>query len=246
MSKQEQNLSTTDNAAQLSGLMCEYIAHGARNLQNNMWTIRSMSFVKAFVPVMEALHQAGVTELEPVNYTDYLRVQFLLELAFATNGKYGEQFEEIKKPLVSYLESLPGFNPKNPLAVADKLADQHGLIAMTFTRVVGEMVTFGTSTLKTDYMGMTLLELLIAYNNSLVVQEDKDSMLFLPEIDAQDSVFGNKEDQLDDDHSVFSKDKSESIFVVSKDDQAAENVDFFSKSENGEDHIFDLKISKAS
>ena len=152
--------------------------------------------------------------------------------------------------LANYIKSLAGFDAENPLNVSQKLIDQHGLFAMTLHRVVGELTTFGTSTLKLDFLGMDLTALLIAYNDSLEKQATLDHTLFLKAANDEDNLF-SKQGAVEDEHDLFSVAEEENIFAKSGDpeeDVLAEVVQFFAKSSEVqvEESLFDVTISKAS
>lgn len=250
MSKQEKNSSVENDAAQLSGLLCNYIVEGAKHLENNMWTNRSLTLVKAFVPVAVALRDAQVTDLTPVSINELLNLEKLVDVTFNHQGKFGEDFDNLCKPLANYIKSLAGFDAENPLNVSQKLIDQHGLFAMTLHRVVGELTTFGTSTLKLDFLGMDLTALLIAYNDSLEKQATLDHTLFLKAANDEDNLF-SKQGAVEDEHDLFSVAEEENIFAKSGDpeeDVLAEVVQFFAKSSEVqvEESLFDVTISKAS
>lgn len=253
MSKQEQNLRVENDASQLSGLLCNYIVEGAKHLDNNMWTNRSLTLVKAFVPVAVALRDAQITDLTPTSINELLCIEKLVDIAFNHQGKFGEDFDKLCKPLANYIKSLSGFDAENPLNVSQKLIDQHGLFAMTLHRVVGELTTFGTATLKLDFLGKDLTALLVAYNDSLAKQDTLDNTLFLKAANDEDNLF-IKQGAVEYEHDLFSVSKEESLFAKSDDPEEdmknvlAEVVQFFAKPEGMqvEESLFDVTISKAS
>lgn len=245
MSIQKEIASTDNDASVLTGLICNHIVDGAKHLENRAWTSRSLTFVKAFVPVVVFLRDAQVADLLPTTLQDYLPLEKLVDITFNHQGKYGEAFEAVCKPLANYIKTLPTFNEESPLNLTQKMLDHHGLIGMTMARIIGEMVVFGTSTMKENFIGKDLIALMLAYNESLVKQADLDNQIFLPETNQFDSVFGSSVN-LDEENKVFSPKEDTGIFAAANDESMAEVVNFFAKSQNADDHIFDIEINKAS
>lgn len=250
MSKQEQNLHAENDASQLISFLCNHIVDGAKHLQNSMWTGRSLTFVKAFVPVMVALRDAQATDLLPTSFLEYLQLEKLANIAFNHQGQYGENFEAVCKPLIKYIETLPGYNAENPSELSQKIIDQHGFIAMIVTRTIGEIVVFGTSTLKTDFVGMDLTALFVSHRDSLVKQANLDHDLFLSAANDEDKLF-TKQGAVENEHDLFRYNEEDNIFAQSEDPEdniTAVVLDFFSKkaeSESSEEN-HDMQLSKAS
>lgn len=245
MSNQEEISSTDNDTSVLTSLLCNHIVDGAKHLENRAWTNRSLTFVKAFVPVVVFLRDAQVADLLPTTLQHYLPLEKLVDIAFNHQGKYGEDFEAVCKPLANYIKALPSFNEETPLNLTQKMLDHHGLISMTMARIIGEMVVFGTSTMKENFIGKDLIVLMLAYNESLVKQANLDNQVFLLETDQFDSVFGSSVG-LDDENKVFSPIEDGGLFASANDESTAEIIKFFAKSQNADDHIFDVKINKAS
>lgn len=250
MSKQEQNLHAENDASQLISFLCNHIVDGAKHLHNSMWTGRSLTFVKAFVPVMVALRDAQATDLLPTSFLEYLQLEKLANIAFNHQGQYGENFEAVCKPLIKYIETLPGYNAENPSELSQKIIDQHGFIAMIVTRTIGEIVVFGTSTLKTDFVGMDLTALFVSHRDSLEKQATLDHTLFLKAANDEDNLF-SKQGAVEDEHDLFRYNKEDNIFAKSGDpeeDVLTEVMQFFAKSSEVqvEESLFDVTISKAS
>lgn len=112
---------------------------------DDMWKSRAIAFIGALTQPLVFLRDKQEIELAPSTYIDYMELPEIER--FVYESKYGEKyegFEEVIKPLRSYLTTLPGYNPNLVGNQAQQTNEQFGYITMQMTRSINDLgFTYG-------------------------------------------------------------------------------------------------------
>lgn len=126
-----------------AGMLIEFLI----NLLNDsgggdgMWKDRAIAFISALTRVLVYLRDTGVCQLSPKVFLDHMQLEVLEDLVFCHENRYGEDFERVLEPLMSYLHSVPGYksDPKSLKKQEAKTREQHGYITMQLTKAINDL-----------------------------------------------------------------------------------------------------------
>lgn len=112
---------------------------------DDMWKSRAIAFIGALTQPLVFLRDKQEIELAPATYIDYMELPEIERFVYESDyeSKY-EGFDEVVKPLRSYLTTLPGYNPNLIGNQAQQTNEQFGYITMQMTRSINDLgFTYG-------------------------------------------------------------------------------------------------------
>lgn len=110
---------------------------------DDMWKSRAIAFIGAVTAPLVFLRDKQEIELAPSTYIDYMELPEIERFVYENNYNY-DGFEEIIKPLRSYLMTLPGYNTQMIGSQAQQTNEQFGYITMQMTRSINDLgFTYG-------------------------------------------------------------------------------------------------------
>ena len=96
---------------------------------------RSIAFVAALSVALTYLSENGyISHVTTETYLKYLELDNVEELAWEHNGKYGDMFDEIVRPLRAFLITIPAYDKAKIKEQDVKTMEHHGYITMQLTR----------------------------------------------------------------------------------------------------------------
>lgn len=110
---------------------------------DDMWKSRAIAFIGALTQPLVFLRDRQEIELAPATYIDFMELPEIERFVYDNKYTY-EGFEEIIKPLRSYLTTLPGYNQNQIGNQAQQTNEQFGYITMQMTRSINDLgFTYG-------------------------------------------------------------------------------------------------------
>lgn len=110
---------------------------------DDMWKSRAIAFIGALTQPLVFLRDRQEIELSPATYIDFMELPEIERFVYDNKYKY-EGFEEVIKPLRSYLTTLPGYNQNLIGNQAQQTNEQFGYITMQMTRSINDLgFTYG-------------------------------------------------------------------------------------------------------
>lgn len=110
---------------------------------DDMWKSRAIAFIGALTQPLVFLRDRQEIELAPATYIDFMELPEIERFVYDNKYTY-EGFEEIIKPLRSYLTTLPGYNQNLIGNQAQQTNEQFGYITMQMTRSINDLgFTYG-------------------------------------------------------------------------------------------------------
>ena len=110
---------------------------------DDMWKSRAIAFIGALTQPLVFLRDKQEIELAPATYIDFMELPEIERFVYDNKYKY-DGFEEIIKPLRSYLTTLPGYNQNLIGNQAQQTNEQFGYITMQMTRSINDLgFTYG-------------------------------------------------------------------------------------------------------
>lgn len=102
------------------------------------WQDRAISLVSCVVRALHFLRDTNVTDFSPVVFRDQLSLRRVIELADPDH--HPAMPDNIRKSILAYLESLPGFYWEKRFKQSQTTLDQHGFLHMQLTRLLGGLI----------------------------------------------------------------------------------------------------------
>ena len=110
---------------------------------DDMWKSRAIAFIGALTQPLVFLRDKQEIELSPATYIDYMELPEIERFVYDNKYNY-DGFEEVIKPLRSYLTTLPGYNQNLIGNQAQQTNEQFGYITMQMTRSINDLgFTYG-------------------------------------------------------------------------------------------------------
>lgn len=110
---------------------------------DDMWKSRAIAFIGALTQPLVFLRDKQEIELAPATYIDFMELPEIERFVYDNKYDY-DGFEEIIKPLRSYLTTLPGYNQNLIGNQAQQTNEQFGYITMQMTRSINDLgFTYG-------------------------------------------------------------------------------------------------------
>lgn len=110
---------------------------------DDMWKSRAIAFIGALTQPLVFLRDRQEIELAPATYIDFMELPEIERFVYDNKYSY-DGFEEIIKPLRSYLTTLPGYNQNQIGNQAQQTNEQFGYITMQMTRSINDLgFTYG-------------------------------------------------------------------------------------------------------
>ena len=110
---------------------------------DDMWKSRAIAFIGALTQPLVFLRDKQEIELSPATYIDYMELPEIERFVYDNKYTY-EGFEEVIRPLRSYLTTLPGYNQNLIGNQAQQTNEQFGYITMQMTRSINDLgFTYG-------------------------------------------------------------------------------------------------------
>lgn len=110
---------------------------------DDMWKSRAIAFIGALTQPLVFLRDKQEIELSPATYIDFMELPEIERFVYDNKYNY-DGFEEVIKPLRSYLTTLPGYNRNLIGNQAQQTNEQFGYITMQMTRSINDLgFTYG-------------------------------------------------------------------------------------------------------
>ena len=110
---------------------------------DDMWKSRAIAFIGALTQPLVFLRDKQEIELAPATYIDFMELPEIERFVYDNKYNY-DGFEEVIKPLRSYLTTLPGYNRNLIGNQAQQTNEQFGYITMQMTRSINDLgFTYG-------------------------------------------------------------------------------------------------------
>lgn len=102
-----------------------------------MWKGRATAMFTGVMRALTYLRDSGIIDLNVSEIRDHLQLKRIIDLA--DRAKYPDLAQPIRKSILSYLTSLPGFQEDKGYKQSQTTLDQHGYLEMQFTRILGSL-----------------------------------------------------------------------------------------------------------
>lgn len=120
----------------LSGM----IEHNNNDDADEMVKGRVISFIAALTMPLSYLRDRGYIKLNADSYIEYMELSKVEELLFKHDGMYGDEFDEVLRPLLAYIETVPGYDiSRIDKGQSSQTNEQFGFIAMQVLKVLNNL-----------------------------------------------------------------------------------------------------------
>lgn len=110
------------------------------NSSDDTWNGRVFAFVAAITPPLTYLRDRGCIQLSPAIYSKYIEISEVETLLYEHDGKYGEDFENVIKPLHNYITLLPGYDAsRTNEGQSNQTIEQFGYITMQLVKILNQL-----------------------------------------------------------------------------------------------------------
>lgn len=128
-------------ATEPAGIIIEMLTGMVKgNSSDDMWKGRVFAFVAAITPPLTYLRDRGYIQLSPAIYSKYIEISEVETLLYEHDGKYGEDFENVIKPLHNYITLLPGYDAsRTNEGQSNQTIEQFGYITMQLIKILNQL-----------------------------------------------------------------------------------------------------------
>lgn len=110
------------------------------NNEDEMVNGRAIAFISAITAPLAYLRDQGYIKLNLATYIEYMELSRVEELLFKHNGKYGAKFDEVLRPLLAYIKTVPGYDiSRIDEGQSEQTKEQFGFIAMQILKVLNHL-----------------------------------------------------------------------------------------------------------
>lgn len=114
-----------------------------------MWKGRATSMLTGLMRALTWLRDQGIVDLNVGEIRDFMNLRKIIDLG--NPEMYPEMPGHIRKSILSYLTSLPGYAPEKGYKQSQTTLDQHGYLEMQFTKILGNLADVYGHIFKTSY-----------------------------------------------------------------------------------------------
>lgn len=101
---------------------------------------RAIAFISAITVALTELRDRGYIKLNLATYIEYMDLSKVEELLFKHDGKYGARFEQISRPLLAYIKTVPGYDiSRIDEGQSEQTKEQFGFVAMQVLKVLNHL-----------------------------------------------------------------------------------------------------------
>lgn len=107
---------------------------------DDMVSGRAIAFISAITRPLIYLRDRDHIKLDLATYIEYMELSKVEELLFKHDGKYGDKFDEVLRPLLAYIETVPGYDiSRIDKGQDERTNEQFGFIAMQVLKVLNHL-----------------------------------------------------------------------------------------------------------
>ncbi|MBO6225357.1 MAG: hypothetical protein J6N72_07910 [Psychrobacter sp.] len=110
------------------------------NNSNEMANGRTIAFIAAITKPLTYLRDNGHIQLSPAIYNHYMELSEVEALLFKHDGKYGPEFDDVLRPLLFYVKTIPDYDASRINDGQSKQTnEQFGFIAMQVVKILNRL-----------------------------------------------------------------------------------------------------------
>lgn len=107
---------------------------------DDMVSGRAIAFISAITRPLIYLRDRDHIKLDLATYIEYMELSKVEELLFKHDGKYGDKFDEVLRPLLAYIDTVPGYDiSRIDKGQDERTNEQFGFIAMQVLKVLNHL-----------------------------------------------------------------------------------------------------------